>query len=812
MVNASVETLQSNIAGAGLQINVVDTNGDGIKDSAAVTFASLTCQPTLGVHNWIVLDFVAVVLPSASSVAPISATCVFTHQNGTTTINETNQTAAVSVVAPTLTWTTAWNSTWGNAVDGTSCTVTIQHAANSTAVAYNVNVTALLLPYFHLINASVTSSDATAILAPVLSQGWDGIAVVPTLALGHTITIVFSAYLDVSILASSFISSTVQVSYASSPAGGSSTLITNPYTLSVLPVPFSGLVLQGTSLSETTGSGVTMGEYATYTLTVTVPKGTTGSPSVVINVPAGLMSIANVTMATPPTNVIVSGFSEQLISNAYGTNVTALVNFTSIVNMPSNAVDSSSTITFTIVVLVLDALDVGSSLAMTSQLYYSNGTAIIAEPIGATHSVSVLVEQPVLMWNVFWNETSGDAGDIIGCTIVVQHTTASTAVAYDIDISAVLSPYFDLLNTSIYASDPSWVAPPTPNSGVGIARIPVLQLGDFVAVTFSVTVDVYVRAGSAPTAQINANYASAPTQGFKKLLSATPQLSIWPTPETQLALVSTSNTGAPQASVSVGEYVTYHIVISFPEGTILSPGLLVSAVSPNLELVNVTLLPYPANIIASDYSAVVSQFGTNGINNKAVVSFSSIVNQPPSVSQIVVEIVFHILPSTVGTQLQITSSFAYSNGQTTIAEGDHSTYISVVQPVLAWRVAWNATTGQAGDILGCSVVVKHAPSSTADAYNLDIAANLQPYFVLLSSSAPAVSSPGAGWDGIGQFPKLAMGDVATFSFSVMLTTAVRASSVVSNTVALNYTSTPTTNGANLYPLFPSPFYVFFDLY
>lgn len=797
VLNASVNPLQSHISGTA-SIALIDSNHDSINDAASIVFDSIVCQPTVGVRNTVVFQFVAVVLQTAT--APLTATSQFSHSNGTSVIRAANQNITAVLVVPALSWAPSWNATWGNAGDVLTCTIVIQHTGGSSAAAYNINIAAKLQPYFILLTSAVTSSDATSVLGSATTPGqeWNGIATTPMLVIGQTLIITFRVTLNTTVVASTTISSSLQVTYTSSPVGGVSSSIATQFSLPILPAPSSQLLLLDSSLGS--GSSVSMGEQSTYLLTITVPRGTTLSPSIVFNVPAGLLEIRNVTLQNVPFNIIVSGYTSYTISGPLGNNVTAVLNFTSIVNHPSSASDSGSKIQITVVVLMLPSLEAGSKVQLTSQFYYSNGTVMITEPVGVSHAVGVFINQPSLTWDVFWNQTLGDAGDVIGCTIVIQHTPSSSATAYNIDVSALLGPHFELISTSIYSSNPSWTANPELYAPeyVGVARIPFLHLEDFIALTFSASVNVNVLAGASASAQLACIYHSAPVGGYKLILDADIELTISPLPETQLVLTSTSNSGVPQAVVSVGEYITYQIVITIPDGTILSPSLLVTAVSSGLQIVNVSIASCPANIVPSGYQNTIT-------GNHAVVNFTNIVNNPAGADQIVIQVVLYVLPSTSGSQLVLTSSFAYSNGQRTMVEGTQSTSISVVQPALFLRVMWNASTGDAGDVLRCSIAIKHDAVSASNAYQVTILAKIAPYFSLINSSvtssAPLTSYPVPhGWDSIGVIQVFAMGATADISFNVVLTKAVNPSSVVSNLLTANYTSTPNTGGPNLYPL------------
>jgi hypothetical protein len=108
-----------------------------------------------------------------------------------------------------------------------------------------------------------------------------------------------------------------------------------------------------------------------------------------------------------------------------------------------------------------------------------------------------------------------------------------------------------------------------------------------------------------------------------------------------------------------------------------------------LVLFNVTLNTLPVNIVAIDFSMVVADTNSNGFDDSAVVSFSSIVNNPTvqgTFSNQVV-LVFSTVVATSplnaqGTQLNMISQFTFSNSTTTIAESAKSINIQVVAPIL----------------------------------------------------------------------------------------------------------------------------------
>lgn len=159
----------------------------------------------------------------------------------------------------------------------------------------------------------------------------------------------------------------------------------------------------------------------------------------------------------------------------------------------------------------------------------------------------------------------------------------------------------------------------------------------------------------------------------------------------------------------------------------------------------------------------------------------------------------------VNLKLNTNSQFSFSNGSNTQTETVKSAYVQLVQPVLSWEVTWNATTGDAGDIVGCSISIKHAANSSALAYGIHIVAQLSPYYNLNNASivtsypdplaAPFYKSE---YTGITYLPKLLLGENVTVNFTTVLDNSVLASSIIRTHVLANYYS-QASNGQNWYP-------------
>lgn len=418
-------------------------------------------------------------------------------------------------------------------------------------------------------------------------------------------------------------------------------------SLSALPAPKSQLAVLSISNTGANGSFVSIGDYVDYGVTITLAEGTTVHPSITVQLPLS-MAFALVNISIKPTSANINYPAMNVattVSNGY--NETATVSFPQIVNTPDNVVDSNDQITLVFTALVLPtAINVdGQPISVTSRMTYENGSLSFQE---AQRSTAVYLVEPVLTWNVTWNATTGSAGDVIGCTVSIGHASSSTAAAYNIDVTGHLAPYFNLITDSIKSSDPSAILSGGSVSGwANIAVVPALVLGDSVVITFSTTIDNSVAASSVIQNQLMLNYSSAPSSnGFNAYPSScaimltnfdcVSSLSRFatvssPAPSIQIALLNTSNPIASGSLVTIGEYVTFKIILTVPRGmtTNITIGTHTSfSASGAFVLRSMSFVP-PADIIPSGLQT--AQFDIDGDRNDdtGLITLDSLLNQVP---------------------------------------------------------------------------------------------------------------------------------------------------------------------------------------
>ena len=287
-----------------------------------------------------------------------------------------------------------------------------------------------------LLNLGIQLTDASAIagsLAPFDTTNGKNIAII-------TYDLQVDASTD---NANSTLTNTATlINYTTSPAGPVFLLtpLTDPATVTISS-PSLAKVLIGTSINTATNDNThaVVGELATYTLTLTVPQGTTPSAKIVDTLPAGmayvtatLISIdAGITTANPLTIA-----SAVVTSGGGGTGNVVTFNPGTITN--SNTTDTGANhITITYQVVVLDVASNVSNVALTNSAQLSfTGSSVVAPVSAAPVTViepKLKVTKTATVNGVAAPAGQGDAGDPIVYTMVIQHNTPSSQTdAFDV--------------------------------------------------------------------------------------------------------------------------------------------------------------------------------------------------------------------------------------------------------------------------------------------------------------------------------------------------------------------------------------------
>ncbi|PDV99309.1 SdrD B-like domain-containing protein, partial [Candidatus Chloroploca asiatica] len=187
-------------------------------------------------------------------------------------------------------------------------------------------------------------------------------------------------------------------------------------------------VLAGTSLADTTGSNVTIGEIVTYTLTITLPEGLTPSLVLTDTLPSGMAYVTG-TLITDTT-----GFNGTLpaanVTAAGGNGDPVILTWGAITVTPDNDPTNNS---FR-VQLQARVLDVSGNSGLTPQTTLTNRASLVAgnNPPVTSNPVNVTVVEPRLVIDKQFSQPTAYAGETVTVTLIVTNTGTSTA--YDVVI------------------------------------------------------------------------------------------------------------------------------------------------------------------------------------------------------------------------------------------------------------------------------------------------------------------------------------------------------------------------------------------
>ncbi|NWF68265.1 MAG: DUF11 domain-containing protein, partial [Chloroflexi bacterium] len=337
--------------------------------------------------------------------------------------------------------------------------VTLAHAANSVGTAFDLVLTDTLPA--GLVNLSAVNITATGIAPPSfevagatlrLPSSADGTFDLPA---GATVTITFQATIDSSAVPGAVLNNTADVIWSSldgSAANERSDGVGTPDGADLLnsgalndyevnasasfTVGSYGIqkALDSTSLADTAGATVAIGEIVTYALTLTLPEGTIPSLTLVDQLPAGMAFVSG------SVTVDSSGFggsipNAPIIASLGSSGDDVTLTFTNIsVTADGNAANNSFVVRLQARVLNETGSSSGVVLGNSATLQPGSG------PISASGTVNVTVGEPNLTIVKTFVPNVGGAGDVIQIQLLVNNI--GTAPAYDLNIQDTLDARF----------------------------------------------------------------------------------------------------------------------------------------------------------------------------------------------------------------------------------------------------------------------------------------------------------------------------------------------------------------------------------
>ena len=436
------------------------------------------------------------------------------------------------------------------------------------------------------------------------------------------------------------------------------------------------------------------------------------------------------------------------------------------------------------------------------------------------------------------NLSGVDAGDRVTFAIVIENTGSGLTGAFDVrlrdtlpagfaipgsglnlcvtDGSGLAMPYTDLggglFGTGLELTDPG---PTNPDAGA-LDAYDATDGHNLMILTY----DLELTAAVSPLQTLTNtatlfNFAGQEGGPDHTATDLTDDASVQVTPPS----VNKQMTGTNQAfttgnNVAIGEIVTYQVTITVPEGTssgvtltdILDPGLAFvgcdSVVASSADLTtsigpwatacnpptNPTVGPQPTGSVAPadqgrrvafDFGTVTNANRNNGISETVTLTYRAVVLNAPGNNR--------------GVGRNNAATWAWSGG----SRGASAPNVVIVEPTLTVQKDASPTTGDAGDTITFTIVVRNLAPSNSDAFNVvltDIVPTGLTYvpgsFTNTAGLAPTTISDAGAPTLTATWDTFALTQTSTFTFQAIVDGTVVPGQTITNTATATWTSLP----------------------
>ncbi|MGB0513928.1 MAG: isopeptide-forming domain-containing fimbrial protein, partial [Wenzhouxiangellaceae bacterium] len=499
--------------------------------------------------------------------------------------------AGVDVVEPILNIDKSGGITQGDAGDPVTFVITINHLPASSADAHDL-VFQDVLPAGLVLNPasiSVTSGpnfDVNSSAGNTVALGWAG------LIQTDTIVLEYQATLASDVMPGQTVTNTGDLSWTSIAGANPDERTRDDSDAHAIVVTAPGLDKIVFATSEpSTGSAefgapvdATIGEQITWRFTIAFPEGLSEAAVVTDQLPTGssVMQVVSSRLVRRGANLSGPGLpavgDPGVASDSDADTVDDRVVWTlgNVANAADGLMNADDEMEFEVVAVVLDvaanqSADVDQLNVATLQTTGStvSGTA----PIDLVEPALALDKSIVTPMDGFV-----DAGDTVVARLVISHTAASTADAFNLVVTDTLPAGVTWAGDGLVSSDCPGLN--TDSSGqpdivFDLAGLDLTTSSCFI--DYQVTVDLAAMPGQTLTNSAVLDYDSTPVfvagETRRRMDSATAEVSVIGPALVKLAVDSNlPDTGQAQGDpglldLTIGETVTYRLTAVFPEGT-----------------------------------------------------------------------------------------------------------------------------------------------------------------------------------------------------------------------------------------------------
>lgn len=859
-VSSEIISIGSDITGAAVPaIGSAGTNGGG----ATTTFSFGDLNNIVDgnsdpgdVNDQIVVQLTALLVddPANASGDVLTNTSTLEYTDGNGNAAEASDTADVTVVEPSLDIDKAVVPLTADAGDVVTYTVTSTNTGTGTAYDIVIDddlaatgIAATGTPTVRILDAGGVDVTPGAPDDPIVAFNGGGAlqAVIPELAPGQTIEIVYQATVTDVALFSSPVDNTAEVTrYDSDPAGDETddngrvydaglAGYTVPSDDATVTTPDASLTktLVGSSDGNTPGDDVTIGETVTFELVITVPQGTadlTLTDVMPVGLSAQSATFIGVNNDSGLTSDIAIGATQTGIGATGGITIAAAGDSVTFdfgtVTVPGEddtaAADTEIVVQVTAIVEDIGAVTDGATLQNTATLEVvdpANPGTDLQPDVMAIETVDV-VEPDVEI--VKSSPVGANQGDVVPYSITL--TNNGDGPAYDMLVADTLSdPFLSLVSGSVEVFlDGALLAPQptiteTAPDGFEVSDLTLLP-GEEIEIQFDVLLDA-----GAPEAVSFPNTATADfdtvdddalntDEARDYLISDDSTLATVPRVEKTPVASNNSDTdstgGSDPFQLAIGEEVTFRYVLTLPE-IAMDSVVLDDALPPGMEYVSSALVPVSGDLGASAPTVTVAA------NNRDVTfDFGAITNPEDGSIGVDDTITFEVTAVIVddaaaaaGATLTNTASITVTpEGEAPLDPQTDTADVEIVEPLLTLDKTAPLSVPLGGDADFSIEVVNVGPANgaAAPAYDVVIADTLATDFALDPGSIVvrldgAVITPTALTTTANGFsltvPTIGVGQTVTVDYTATLDAGADPVVPYENTATADYTSSP---GAN----------------